>query len=201
MVKNPLAMWETRVQSLDWEDRFEKGMATHSSILGLPLQLSWQRIRLQCRRPGFDPWVGKIPWRRLPTPIFWPGEFHGLYSSWGSKESAFTLPSFHVPQITCFPNLILVVSSLVQVLQRSKNVWNLNKSSSRTQLSATIQATSTTLTESPLQSNHQLFHAGSSLKHYFDNFKQFSLICKVQFTATNKLFCQAKRDKCVFQHH
>ena len=28
---------------------------------------------LQCRRPGFDPWVGKIPWRkeRLPTPVFW----------------------------------------------------------------------------------------------------------------------------------
>ena len=28
--------------------------------------------------PGFDPWVGKIPWRRelLPTPIFWSGEFY-----------------------------------------------------------------------------------------------------------------------------
>ena len=35
-----------------------------------------------------DPWVGKIPWRRerLPTPAFWPGEFHGLYSPWGHKE-------------------------------------------------------------------------------------------------------------------
>ena len=33
--------------------------------------------------------VGKIPWRRkrLPTTVFWPGEFHGLYSSWGCKES------------------------------------------------------------------------------------------------------------------
>ena len=33
-------------------------------------------------------WVRKIPWRRerLPTPVFWPGEFHGLYSPWGSKE-------------------------------------------------------------------------------------------------------------------
>ena len=48
----------------------------------LPLWLSWWRICLQCGRPGFDPWVGKIPWRRerLSTPIFWPGEFHGLYS-------------------------------------------------------------------------------------------------------------------------
>ena len=24
---------------------------------------------------------------RLPTPVFWPGEFHGLYSPWGHKES------------------------------------------------------------------------------------------------------------------
>ena len=51
--------------------------------------LTWERIRLQCRRPWFDPWVGKIPWRRerLPTPIFWSGEFHGLYRPWGHKES------------------------------------------------------------------------------------------------------------------
>ena len=34
-------------------------------------------------------WVGKIPWRRerLPTPVFWPEEFHRLYSSPGHKES------------------------------------------------------------------------------------------------------------------
>ena len=39
-------------------------------------------------RPWFDPWVGKIPWKRekLPTPVFWPGEFHGLDSLWGCKE-------------------------------------------------------------------------------------------------------------------
>jgi len=39
-----------------------------------------------------DPWVGKIPWRRerLPTPVFWPGEFHGLYSPLGHKESDMT---------------------------------------------------------------------------------------------------------------
>ena len=33
-------------------------------VRGLPWQISWWRIHLQCRRPGFDPWVGKIPWRR-----------------------------------------------------------------------------------------------------------------------------------------
>ena len=46
--------------------------------IGPPLWLSWLRIHLQCGRPGFHPYVGKIPWRRkrLPTPVFWPGEFH-----------------------------------------------------------------------------------------------------------------------------
>ena len=86
---------------------------------------------LLCRRPGLDPWVGKIPWKReilhyfhssilhslhgwwslvgynprgrkeldtteqlhftslhtYSTPVFWPGEFPGLYSPWGHKES------------------------------------------------------------------------------------------------------------------
>ena len=50
-------------------------------------------ICLLYRRPEFDPWVGKIPWRRewLPPPIFLPGEFHGQrnlvgYSPWGAKS-------------------------------------------------------------------------------------------------------------------
>ena len=25
--------------------------------------------------------------RKLPTPVFWSREFHGLYSPWGRKES------------------------------------------------------------------------------------------------------------------
>ena len=49
LVKNHSAMWETRVQSLGWEDPLEK--------------------------------------ERLPTPVFLLGEFHGLYNTWGCKES------------------------------------------------------------------------------------------------------------------
>ena len=47
-------------------------MVFHSGSAGM--------LSLQCR-PGFDPWVGKSPWRRerLPIPVFWPGEFHGLF--------------------------------------------------------------------------------------------------------------------------
>ena len=35
-----------------------------------------------------ETWVGTTSWKRdrLPTPVFWPGEFHGLYSPWGRKE-------------------------------------------------------------------------------------------------------------------
>ena len=40
-----------------------------------------------------ETWVQSLGWEdpleteRLPTPVFWPGEFHGLYSSWDRKES------------------------------------------------------------------------------------------------------------------
>ena len=58
--------------------------------LGLPTWLSGK----ECRRRGFDPWVGKIPWRRKwqATPVFLSGKSHGQrnlvgYSLWGLKES------------------------------------------------------------------------------------------------------------------
>ena len=41
-------------------------------------------------------WVRSLRWKdplereRLPTPVFWPGEFHGLYSPWGCKELGMT---------------------------------------------------------------------------------------------------------------
>ena len=52
---------------------------------------------LQCRRPGFDPWVREIPWRRerLPIPVFWPGEFHGLSIVHGVAKSQTRLSDFH----------------------------------------------------------------------------------------------------------
>jgi len=45
----------------------------------------WVQVSLyvtQCRRPGFYPWVRKIPWRRewQPTPVSLPGESHGQRS-------------------------------------------------------------------------------------------------------------------------
>ena len=59
----------------------------------LPLWLSGKEPICQCRRCGFDPWVGKIPWRRKwpPTPVFLPGKSYGLrsqtgYSPWDCKR-------------------------------------------------------------------------------------------------------------------
>ena len=55
------------------------------------------KTHLKYGRPGFDPWIGKIPWRRKwqPTLIFLPGELHGQrilagYSSMGPKELGMT---------------------------------------------------------------------------------------------------------------
>ena len=58
--------------------------------------------RLQCRRPRFNPQVGKIPWGRKwhPTPVLLPGKFHGWrslvgYSASGCKDSDKQRKDFH----------------------------------------------------------------------------------------------------------
>ena len=50
----------------------QEGLLLTITLLGLPWQLTWERIRLQCRRPRFNSWVRKIGWRRgrLPTLVF-----------------------------------------------------------------------------------------------------------------------------------
>ena len=64
-------------------------------ILSFPLKsqsVSLVAQRVKNLSAMWEIWVrslGKIPWRmeRLPTPVFWPGKFHGLYSPRGHKES------------------------------------------------------------------------------------------------------------------
>ena len=47
--------------------------------------LSGKESACRCKRYRFDPWVGKIPWRRKwqPTPVFLPGKSHGQRSLLG----------------------------------------------------------------------------------------------------------------------
>ena len=62
--------------------------------LGLPWWLGSKESACNAVDMGLIPWVAEIPWRRKwqPTPVFLPGESHGLrgldgYSPWGRKES------------------------------------------------------------------------------------------------------------------
>ena len=57
MVKNPLAMQETWVRFLGWEDPLEEGMATHSSILAWRISWTEEPWRVQSmgsQRVGHD---------------------------------------------------------------------------------------------------------------------------------------------------
>ena len=53
-------------------------------------------VCLQCGRPRFNPWVGKIPWRRKwqSTPILLPGKSHGQRSLVGVAKSRTQLSNF-----------------------------------------------------------------------------------------------------------
>ena len=64
--------------------------------VGCPLQYSWAPLvpQLVDNPPAMQEtlvqslgWEDPLEKGRLPTPVFWPREFHGLYSPWGHKES------------------------------------------------------------------------------------------------------------------
>ena len=67
-------------------------IANYYEMVGFPSGSVLKNL-LQCRRHGFNPWVGKVLWRKKwqPTLVFLPGKSHGHkslagYSSWGCKR-------------------------------------------------------------------------------------------------------------------
>ena len=78
--------WRMGLRSPGWAAWPAPTPPTPAWICCCPGWLPWWLRRcsvcLQCRRPGFDPWVGKIPWRRKwqPTPVLLPGTSHGQRS-------------------------------------------------------------------------------------------------------------------------
>ena len=67
---------------------------------------------------AFDPWFGKIPWRKewQPTPVFLPGEFHGQrslagYSCWDPKESDMTFTTLRFHEFMSFSFKMLYFNS------------------------------------------------------------------------------------------
>ena len=80
--------------------------------IGLSCRLNGKESSCQCRRPGFSPWVGKIPWRRKwqATPVFLPGKFHkqrsfGGLQSMGSQRVGHNLETKqqHIIRISSSP--------------------------------------------------------------------------------------------------
>ena len=72
----------------------------------------------QYKRPGFDPWVGKIPWRRewQPTPIFLPGKSMDT-GAWqgalhGVAKSQTQLSNFHFTFSLLKPSAIMANQDL-----------------------------------------------------------------------------------------
>ena len=93
LVKHLPTIQETLVLFLGQEDLL-KGYATHSSILGFQYKFAGRESTCNVGDLGSIPGLGRFPWRRegLSTLVLWPGEFHGLYSPLGHKESHTTEP-------------------------------------------------------------------------------------------------------------
>ena len=94
--------------------------------LGLPSQLSQQRICPQCRRPGFDSWVWKIPWRRKwqLIPVFLPGKSHGQrslasYCPRGRKSQTWQRLNRHHSFIYFFETWAMWMHNLIPRKKRS----------------------------------------------------------------------------------
>ena len=100
MISGPITSWQIYGKTTETVTDFILGMAPKS------LQMVTTAMKLKdtcslsflcgsagkestCNRPGFDPWIGKIPWKRerLPTPVLWPGNsmdclVHRVAKSW-----------------------------------------------------------------------------------------------------------------------
>ena len=87
-ITNENLLYGTRNYSILCRDLSGKEIQKEGDInicIGFPSGPSGKEPACQCRRHercGFNPWVGKIPWRRAqqPTSTFLPGESHGQRS-------------------------------------------------------------------------------------------------------------------------
>ena len=71
------------------EDLLGKDRLPTSVFLGFPGGSVGKESACNAGDLGLVPGLGRSPGEgeRLPIPVFSPGEFHGLYSPWGLKES------------------------------------------------------------------------------------------------------------------
>ena len=82
-------MQETLVQFLGREDLLERDRLPTPVFLGFAGGSDGEESTCNAGDVGFGDlgWEDPLEKERPPTTVFWPGEFHGLYSPWGCKES------------------------------------------------------------------------------------------------------------------
>ena len=88
---------------------------------GFPGGASDKELACQCKRHqrcGFDPWVGKIPWRRAwkPTPVFLPGE-----SAWTEEPGGLV---HGVTKSQTQPKWLSIPTNTLQHTPNLNNQWN-----------------------------------------------------------------------------
>ena len=91
LVKNPPAMQGTRFDSWVRKICWRRDRLLTPAFLDFPGGSAGEESA--CNVGDLETWVRSLDWEdplekgiRLPTSVFWPGEFHGLYSPWGHKE-------------------------------------------------------------------------------------------------------------------
>ena len=122
----------------DLSDHWYKEDERHLKQIWPQFTVSWlsgKESTCQCRRCRFDPWVGKIPWRRKwqSTSVFLPEEPHGqrclvAYSPWGHKETDMTKhiwphslePMVRIWRLKSILSLLIVFNSL---MWKHRNTW------------------------------------------------------------------------------
>ena len=125
-------------QKIKWLDSISSSMDMNLSklweIWGFPGGSDVKRICLQCRKPGFDPWVRKISWRRewLPIPVFLSGEFHGQrslvsYSPWGPQRVRHHLATEPQQQSYRYIDHLLNGWLNAGITTGKQGIWVLNK--------------------------------------------------------------------------
>ena len=92
LVKNPPTIQETRFNSWVGKIRWRRDRLPAPVFLGFPGGSAGKESPCYVGDLGLIPGLGRSPGegKGYPTPVFWPGEFHGLCSSWGHKESDMT---------------------------------------------------------------------------------------------------------------
>ena len=120
-----------QTQNCSYASSVRRNKDIHAHLTGQLQGLRRWNICLQCGRPGFDPWVGNISWRRTwkPTPVLLPRQFHGWrslvgYSPWDRKESDMTerLTLHFIQRATEILHMTFVYKFTICTLHKGKDL-------------------------------------------------------------------------------